>query len=87
MVISVVYNHLTNLQPVQNKALHRGANQSLGMSSHKINMLRGAFVSCHNQIALVLAILIVHHHNHIAITNFLNCFFYCCKICHYNRSL
>src|SRR5271166_503351 len=51
---------------------HRQANQPAAILGHEIDQFRGNFFGGESQIAFVLAILIVHHHDHAAGANLLD---------------
>ena len=80
VIVRVVLHHLPNRKFVQTAADDRRADQPARVRRHEIHMFRREFFRSDNDIALVLAILIVHDDEHPAVFNVLDCLFNRCKI-------
>ena len=65
----VVAHHLRDVQFVEPRARHRHADQSAGVLAHEVDRLGRDHLGRHDEIALVLAVLVVEHDDHLAGAN------------------
>ena len=80
VIVRVVLHHLTNLQLVEPAADDRRADEPLRVRRHEIHVLGRQLLGGDDDVALVLAILIVHDDEHFPVLNVLDCLFNRCKI-------
>ena len=64
--LGVVAHHQADLEVVEALAQHGHADEAAAVAGHEVHRLRGDLVGGHQEVALVLAILVVHHHQHPA---------------------
>ncbi len=62
----VVAHHLRNLQFVKPRPKQRDADEAAGLFAHEVDRFGRDFLGRHHQIALVFAILVVEHDDHLA---------------------
>ncbi len=62
----VFSHHLRNVKLVEAGADHRHTNQAAGAFTHEVNGVGRDHLGRHHQVALVLAVLIIEHHHHLA---------------------
>jgi len=70
----VVADHHAEPEPVDPLRRHRQANEAAPELRHEVDRLGGGFFRRHAQVALIFALLIVHHDDHVAATSFLERF-------------
>ena len=80
VIVRVVLHHLTNLQLVETAADDRRTDEPLRVRRHEIHVLGRQLLGGDDDVALVLAILIVHDDEHFPVLNILDCLFNRCKI-------
>src|SRR5690606_30454234 len=61
--LGVVVHHLREVQPVQFVALHGGADQAAALAHHERDDLLGRHLGGDDEVALVLAVLVVDDHD------------------------
>ncbi|CAM5344126.1 hypothetical protein SVIOM74S_08567 [Streptomyces violarus] len=64
--LGVVLDHLRELQAIQLLALHRGADQAAALAHHEGDDLGGRLLGGDDEVALVLAVLVVDDHDRAA---------------------
>ena len=82
MVVRIVRDHRADIELVKTLAVDRRADQPLRVLRHEIDVLRRNRFRRHDEVALVLPILIVYNKNHLAVPNILDRLFHRCKIRH-----
>ena len=80
MVVRVVGDHLADVELVEALAVNRRADESLGIRRHEVDVLRRDRRGGDDQVALVLAVLIVDDDDHLAVLDILDGLFHRCKI-------
>ena len=69
VAVGVAVHHQGQIQLIEPLPFHGQADQAPGFGGHEIDLLRGGELSGANQIAFVFAVLVVHHHDHLAIAD------------------
>ena len=69
VAVGVAVHHQGQIQLIEPLPFHGQADQAPGFGGHEIDLLRGGELSGADQIALVFAILVIHHHDHFAIAD------------------
>ena len=58
----------------------RGAKFAAGVCDHEIHIFRRYFLRCHNEVTLVLTVLIIDHDDELAVAEVFNSFLYGVKL-------
>nr|AIF13285.1 GTP cyclohydrolase/3,4-dihydroxy-2-butanone 4-phosphate synthase bi-functional protein (ribofalvinbiosynthesis) [uncultured marine thaumarchaeote KM3_61_F08] len=62
----VVRNHRGQLQPACVVQGHRDAQNTARVTNHERNLMRGGKLSCHDEIAFILTVRVIHHDDQLA---------------------
>ena len=80
VIIGIVGNHSAELQFIHNLRVGRHANQAAGVFCHKVYVVAGAELRCHNKVAFIFAVFVVRNQNHFAVFYGFNGFFNSIKL-------
>ncbi len=79
MIIRIVGNHLTYLQPVKGLPVNGHTDKTPGVSRHEIYLRRSHSLSGNYDIPFIFSVFIINDHHHASVLNIVNSRFYCSK--------
>ena len=82
MIVCIVGNHLRELKLLCICRGHRHADQTLSVSRHKVNILRGGKLCRTDKIPFILPVCVVCHHNDMSFSKRFQRFLYCIVLNH-----
>ena len=82
VVVRVVGDHLADVERVEALAVDWRADEALGVRRHEVDVLRRDRLGGDDQVALILAVLIVDDDDHLSVLDVFDGLFHRCKIRH-----
>ena len=79
MIIGVVGDHLTYLQPVQGLTVNRHTDKPPGIGRHEVYLLGGYCLGSNDYVAFIFSVFVIYDNDHAAVLYVVNGCFYCGK--------
>ena len=76
VIVRIVHHHLADVQLVQALAVNRSADETLGEFRHEVDILGSHSSGGHYEVPLILPVLIIHYHYHLAMLDVLDGLFH-----------